>query len=255
MFHKISRLFFFIFLITINPSCTNKKKIIYFQGPVPSEVKNYNIIFRPDDILSIKVVGIDAEAVKPFNLPVISDQQTGGYSSGIPSPPAYIIDQDGNIDIPVVGKVKVAGLTKIQCVEFLKEQLKPYLNKPTIIVKLVNFKITVLGEVKTPGTFTIPNERVTLIEALGIAGDLNISGIRKNVLVIRESEGKRTETRVDLTSKELFNSPVFYLQQNDIVYVEPNRTRINSAQFNTGYASIAISAISLLVTLILLFKK
>jgi polysaccharide export outer membrane protein len=255
MLRQILRFSFLIIFSTVISFCSNKKKVIYFQGNLPSEVKNNNIIFRPDDILSIKVVGVDADAAKPFNLPVISDQQTGGYSSGIPSPPGYVIDQDGNIDLPVLGKVKVAGLTKIQCVEFLKEQLKPYLNKPTIIVKLVNYKITVLGEVKNPGTFTIPNERITLVEALGVAGDLTISGIRKNILVIRESEGKRTETRVDLTSKELFNSPVFYLQQNDIVYVEPNRTRINSAQFNTGYASIAISGVSLLVTLILLFKK
>lgn len=252
---QIVRPILYILFFMIITSCASHKKVVYFQGTLPKEVKNSNILFRPDDILSIKVIGLDADAVKPFNLPVINDQQTGGYAAGTPSPPGYVIDQDGNIDFPVLGKLKVAGLTKTQCVEYLKEQLKPYLNKPTVIVKLLNYKITVLGEVKNPGTFTIPNERVTLVEAIGIAGDLTISGIRKNVLVIRESDSLRTETRVDLTSKELFNSPVFYLQQNDIIYVEPNRARINSALLNTGYVSISISAISLLVTLLLLFKN
>lgn len=251
---KVFRLFF-LFIFLIFQSCSSKKKIIYFQGSLPAEVKNFNLIFRPDDIISIKVIGIDAEAVKPFNLPIINDQQTGGYSAGIPSPAGYLIDQEGNIDFPVVGKIKIAGLTRTQCVDYLKEQLKPYINNPTIIVRLLNYKITVLGEVKMPGTFTIPNERITLVEALGIAGDLTISGVRKNILVIRETNGKRTETRVDLTSTELFSSPVFVLQQNDLIYVAPNRARANSSALNTGYISISISAISLFVTLALLFKN
>ena len=119
----------------------------------------------------------------------------------------------------------------------------------------MNYKITVLGEVRNPGTFTIPNERITLPEALGIAGDLQISGIRKNVMVIRDIEGKKTEYRVNLTSKELFSSPVYYLQQNDLVYVEPNRAKVNSSVVNPANVSLVISIISLFVTMVILFTR
>ncbi len=201
-------------------------------------------------------MSLDEIAAKPFNLPTIGiNQAIGGYIQGAPSPPGYLIDSDGNIDFPVVGKIKLGGLTRQTAIDYLKEQLKPYLSNPTIIIRILNYKVTVLGEVRNPGTITIPNERITLLEAIGIAGDLNITGLRKNVLVIRETDGKRTETLVDLTSKELFSSPVFYLQQNDVVYVEPNRAKRNSSAVNTANVSLAISVISLFVTMVILFRQ
>jgi polysaccharide export outer membrane protein len=112
-----------------------------------------------------------------------------------------------------------------------------------------------LGDVKNPGTFTIPNEKITIIEALGIAGDLNITGLRNNIKVIRETEGKKKEFIIDLTKNDVFNSPVYYLQQNDLVYVEPNRSKINSSLINSSNTGIAISAVSLIATLIVLFTK
>ena len=133
--------------------------------------------------------------------------------------------------------------------------MKSYLNDAIVIIRILNYKITVLGEVKNPGTFTIPNERITLLEALGIAGDLNITAVRNNILVIREIDGKLTETRVDITKKEFFNSSVYYLQQNDVVYVEPNKVKINSALFNQTNVSTGISVVSLLVTILLLFTR
>ena len=122
-------------------------------------------------------------------------------------------------------------------------------------MRILNYKVTVLGEVKNPGTFTIPNERITLPEALGIAGDLLITGVRHDVLVIRDVDGKITETRIDLRKKDLFRSPVYYLQQNDIVYVEPNRARINSSVVNASNAGIAISVLSLLITMVTLLTR
>jgi polysaccharide export outer membrane protein len=252
---------FFFTLIIVGAfisSCTNKKKLIYFQGGLNTGEanKSYSPILKTDDILSITVMGLDAQAISPFNLPVHSiNQNIGGYAQGAPTPPGYLIDADGNIDFPVIGKVKLAGLSRSIAIDTLKKLMTPYLSKPTILLRILNYKITVLGEVRNPGTFTIPNERVTLPEALGIAGDLSITGLRKNVLVVRDVDGKKTEYRVDLTSKELFSSPVYYLSQNDVVYVEPNRAKINSSVVNTANISLVVSVISLLVTMSILFTR
>lgn len=243
-------------------SCTSPKKLVYFntKDAIGGETanKNYNPVLRTDDILTITVLGVDAEAVKPFNIPVqmnMFNQNIGSYSQGAPTPQGYLIDPQGNIDFPVIGKVRMAGLHRTDAVDTLKALLKPYLTSPTVMIRIINYKITVLGEVRNPGTFTIPNERVTLPEALGIAGDLLITGVRKNVLVIRDVDGKKTETRVSLTSKDLFSSPVYYLNQNDIVYVEPNRAKINSSVVNTANVSLVVSIVSLLVTMGVLLTR
>ena len=238
-------------------SCIPRKKVIYFQGdPSSAEInKNYNPVFHTDDLLSITVMGMDAETVKPFNLPIQSGMLSpGGYAQGTPTPPGYLIDIEGNIDFPLTGKMKVAGLSRTTIIDSLKLRLKPYLTNPTIIVRILNFKVTVLGEVRNPGTFTIPNERVTLPEALGIAGDLLITGKRKNVLVIRDQEGKKTKYIVDLTSKDLFSSPVYYLNQNDVVYIEPNRSKINSSAVSQTNAALLLSATSVLLSLFIFIK-
>ena len=239
-------------------SCTHKEKLIYFQGDLLSSEtnKDYSPTLKTDDMISINVMGLDEQASKPFNLQMSnSTQNIGGYIQGTPSPSCYLIDKDGNIEFPIIGKIKIGGLTRVEAIEVLRQQLKPYLNNPTIIIRILNFKITVLGEVKHPGTFTIPNERITLPEALGLAGDLEITGIRKNVLVIRDVNGKKIETRVDLTTKEVFSSSVFYLQQNDVIYVEPNRAKINSSLVNTSNVSMMISIISLFITMTVLFRQ
>ncbi len=236
-------------------SCTSRKKIIYFQGDLNGleTSKNYNPVFHTDDLLSIVVMGMDAETVKPFNLPVSngSPATIGGYSQGIPAPAGYLVDPDGNIDFPSIGKIKVAGLLRNVFIDSLKIKLKPYLTNPNILVRILNYKVTVLGEVHYPGSFTIPNERISLPEAIGLAGDLLISAKRKNVLVIRDEQGRKTKYNVDLTSKDLFSSPVYYLNQNDVVYVEPNRTKINSASVNATNVALIVSMTSLILTLII----
>jgi polysaccharide export outer membrane protein len=249
---------FFVFLSFILFSCHQKEKIVYFQGNQTPSLQNvsYNPTLKPDDIISIQVIAMDESSLKPFNLPQGNiNQSVGGYTTGNPINFGYLINSEGFIDFPIIGKIKLQGLNRQQAVDLLKEKLKPYLNEPVVLIRILNYKVTVLGEVKNPGTFTIPNDRITLLEAIGIAGDLQITAKRNNILIIREVDGKLTETRVDLTKKEFFNSSIYYLQQNDVVYVEPNNVKVNSALFNTSNVSTGISVVSLLVTILLLFTR
>lgn len=260
MAFQVNRIHFLyiLFCAILFSSCTNTKNLIYFQGELAkSEAnKNYSPILHADDMISITVIGLDEAAVKPFNIPFNNlSQNMSGYVQGAQSLPGYLIDKDGNIDFPVIGKIKLAGLERTAAIDMIKEKLKPFLNNPTILIRILNFKVTVLGEVKNPGTFTIPNERITLLEAIGIAGDLQITGVRKNILVIRETDGQRSEIRINLTSKELFTSPVYYLQQNDVVYVQPNRAKINSSVVNASNVSLIISTMSILITLAALLTR
>ena len=256
---KNYRLLFYSLLLLTLINCTNKKNIIYFQGALKNNPgnSNYTPLLKSDDLLSISVNGPDLDAVKPFNLPIQTALNTnnGGYSNGAPTQPGYLIDADGNIEFAFIGKIKLGGLTRTEACELIKEKLKPYLLNPIVLLRILNFKITVLGEVRNPGTFTIPNERITILEALGIAGDMNITAVRKSVMVIRDVNGTKTEFKIDLTSKEVFSSPVYYLNQNDVVYVEPNRAKINSSVVNTANAGIIISAISLIVTILVLLTR
>jgi polysaccharide export outer membrane protein len=196
----------------------------------------------------VVVSGADVEAVRPFN-PVPIGDNTSPLSTG------YLIDAAGEIAFPIIGKLKMAGLSRLAATEMIKEKLKPYINNPIVNIRVLNYKVTVLGDVKNPGTFTIPNERITLLEALGLAGDMLITGKRENVLVIREVEGKKTEMRIDLTSRQLYSSPAYYLHQNDVIYVEPNKTKINSAAMNASNVGIFIAILSMLTTVAVLLSR
>lgn len=244
-------------MVLLFPSCAYKKKVIYFQGAFKSDTSNVNYIkLKPGDVVSIQVVGLDEASVKPFNLPTTNfNQNLGGYVQGTPSPPGYLINQKGVIDFPIIGELKVGGLTIPESVTLLKDTLKPYVKSPTILIRILNFKVTVLGEVRNPGTFTIPNERITLLEAIGLAGDLQITGKRDNVIIIREVDGKKSQARINLTNNDLFNTDYYYLEQNDVVYIEPNRAKINSSVINPSNVSLVISIISLFVTMGILFSR
>ena len=237
-------------VLTFLLSCGTKQDIVYFQDVdiVGSSVSinNYNPTFRPDDMLNINVSALDQDAARPFNLNVVSYMDESG-GIGRASVQTYLIDNNGNIEFPVLGTLKLAGLNKIQATSLLKDMLKEYIKDPIVNIRTVNFKVTVLGEVNRPGSFTIPNERITVIEALGLAGDLTIQAERKNVLVIREENGKKTYNRIDLTSEEVFNSSVYYLAQNDVIYIEPNNSRIKSSTVGPS-TSTTLGVISTLVT-------
>jgi polysaccharide export outer membrane protein len=164
---------------------------------------------------------------------------------------SYIIDINGNINFPGLGFVKVAGLTRLQAVEFLQKQLEVYVEDVVVNIQLMNFKYTVLGQVKAPGVQSVPvgTERLTILEAIAKAGDLQITGLRNNVLLIREVNGQRVEYRLDLTSKDLYQSPAYYIRQNDVIYVEPNFTaNFQGTNFQT-FTQLGTTAISIFLSL------
>jgi polysaccharide export outer membrane protein len=231
--------FFFI-------SCASKKDVVYFQNAGDYETivsdNSHTNKFKIDDVVSINVSTLDPEASLPFNL--FKGAEEGGFR---PEQLDYIIDKNGEIDFPVLGSVKIVGLSPEETKSLLKEKLNNYLKDPIINIRLKNFTISVLGEVTRPGTYPVDGEQITVLEALGLAGDLTIKGMRKNVMVIRDFNGTKVYTRIDLTKKESLNSPVYYLTQNDIVYVEPNKSAVTSSALDNR-ASIWVSIASVVIT-------
>lgn len=252
-----------LFSLLVLASCKTTDKVTYFQditetghGTLMNDSYNYETKIVPDDDLSILVSSIDPASVAVFNLPVVSVQPS--EETTIKSTAAiqtYLVNREGNIEFPVLGRLHVAGLTCDQLAELLKDKISAYAKSPIVSVKIQNFKVSVLGEVNEPGTKTVASERLTVLEAIGAAGDLTIHGERNNVLVIRDVNGKKEFQRLDLTSSDLFASPYYYLQQNDVVYVEPNKARkgnskySQSAQFNISLASTIVSAVSVIASL------
>ncbi len=227
-------------------SCASKKDIVYFQDASDYEtIKSNNSHtnkFKVDDVLSIHVSTLDPEASTPFNL--FKGAEEGGIR---PEQVDYIIDKNGEIEFPVLGSVKIVGLSPDETKTLLKERLKDYLKNPIINVRLKNFTVTVLGQVNRPGTYSVVGEQITVLEALGLAGDLTIKGQRENVMVIRDFNGTKVYNRIDLTKKEALSSPVYYLTQNDVVYVTPNQSAITSSALDNR-ASIWVSIASVLIT-------
>ncbi len=248
---KISGIFllFALFLIT---SCASRKEVVYFQDAGDYETlvdKEVPVTkFKVDDLVSIYVSSGNPEASAPFNLyRGLSAGNAGGGTSSGPQV-AYLIDEDGMIDFPVIGKIKIVGLSPDELRVLLQKKLADFLKDPIINISLENFTVTVLGEVARPGTYPIPGgQQVTILEALGLAGDMTLRGMRENVLVIRDFDGTKVYQRINLTSKDLFDSPVFYLTQNDVVYVEPNKTAIRETTIGRN-TTLTIQIISLLIT-------
>lgn len=259
MFKPISYIFLLFTLIQLT-SCKTREKLVYFQHDAADSTlaqKNYTPILKTDDLLSVLVSGDDPEAVIPFNLPTGLTPQTvnSGYTMGNPAPNGYLIDANGEIAMPIIGRLKVAGLNRMEAIKTIETKLSEYIKNPVVQIAIQNYKITVLGDVKSPGTFKIPNERITLLEAIGLAGDLKMTGTRKNVVVIRDENGIKTEYRVDLTSKDVFSSPVYYLAQNDVVYVEPNSAARTESTIWRTTGPIFISLTSLVITTITLITR
>lgn len=241
-----------VFTLAILSSCVSKKEIVYFQNDQIEQAKisnSFKTIFKPDDLLQITISALDLDAVKPFNLPAVAYATTTNRVIGTPQQQTYLIDNEGYIDFPILGKLKIGGLTRPEVINLLRNKLDPeYIKNPTINIRIANFSVSILGDVKTPGTFTIPNERITILEAIGLAGDLNISGIR-DIEVIREEGSEKKVYKIDLRSNKIFTSPVYYLQQNDVVYVKPNKAKSQSASYNQN-TGLFISIGSVLVALI-----
>lgn len=239
-----------------NPSMSDgdvnsKNKGIYRMDKSP--VGLYSAHIKPKDLLSITVVSSEAEASRIYNLVVPQIDMTPGQNNLFSQPTlqTYLVDIDGNINFPVFGKIRVAGLTRKELESMLLAKLSPAFGKekPIITIRFVNYSVNILGEVQKPGKYDTSNDRLTIFEGLALASDLTIYGRRDNVKVLRENgDGTKEYITLNLNDKNIIYSPAYYLEQNDVVYVEPNKSRSRSSNYGTA-ESFGISSLSILLTL------
>lgn len=267
----MKRLISGIFLVVLLActSCVSQKKMIYLQGadflhdnPQPME-QDFELKIQPDDQLAISFSSKDKELIEPFNNNTLigSGSTMGGQSNTQAGISYFQVDKEGNIDFPILGRLKAEGRTRLQLEKEMETSLinQNYIKDPKVSVKIMSFKVTVLGEVKDPGVQKITGERVTLLEAIGMAGDLLPSGKRQNIMIIREEQGVRKTYTVDLTSSySVLNSPCYYLQQNDVVYIEPNKAiRVKGSATLTTLTSVTtvVSMLASLVSIIIAVSR
>ena len=251
-----SRIIGFIFILFLFVSCNSSRKVAYFENVQDASFKsNLATVEAPiqrNDILTIIISSLNAEASAVFN-PAGNALSKVGTSSGSESlAGGYLVGPDGNIQLPIIGTVTAAGLTKKQLKESITNILlaKKLLLDPIVDIRYVNFEVTIIGEVGKPTVITVPNEKISLIKALGLAGDLTIYGRRDNVLLIREENGQRITRHIDINSSEFLNSPYYYLQPNDVIYVEPNKTKIASSSRSQQVVPIILSSLSIVVVVV-----
>lgn len=250
-------------------ACSVPKDVVYFQGIDTLTVQridemNQSYVSRisPDDLLTITVTAWDPTVVTPFNPPAYAfgtQGETTTVTSGQLA--TYLVDPEGAINFPVLGKIQVGGLTKQQLSEKMQEMIARYVKDALVNIQIVNYKVTVMGEITRPGTIAVKNDRISILDALGQVGDLTINANRKNILVIRDTNGQKEFGRLDITGPDFFASPYFYLRQNDVVYVEPNNAKKRNARYSqaqqysiTVFSSI-LSAVSVITTVILAITK
>jgi polysaccharide export outer membrane protein len=238
-------------------SCADTRKVTYFnnlgEGVIPSSIANLEPVIQKSDILSITVTSPNPEATIMFNAPnmALMSNTTAGPGNIAPSS-GYLVSQDGYIDFPGLGKVMAAGITKARLKDELTLQLvsNKLLIDPIVTVRYLNYRVTVLGEVARPTVVTVPNERISILEAIGLAGDLTIYAKRDNILLIREEKGTKVIKRVNLNSSEIFSSPYYYLKSNDVVYVEPNNTKVASASRTQQLLPTILSGLSFIAIIL-----
>jgi polysaccharide export outer membrane protein len=239
------------YLVGCASSREQTKNSVYFSQLSDSLLNQpaveYSPVFQKGDILSINVITPNETSARLFNQQ--GPAAAAGASEG-QAPSAsqgYLVDESGNITFPYIGAVRASGLKRAELTESLGKKLQQFVDSPIVSVRLLNYRITVLGEVSKPGTFSIPSERVTVLDAIGLAGDLTVYGRRNNIRIIRTADGNRQTATLDLNKGNIFDSPFFYLRQNDIVYVEMNERKIpNSDQASLRNVSIALGIISAL---------
>ena len=247
--------------------CAGTKNTTYFKD-IPDSLRNKDITIalsdfaapkiQSNDLLYISIQTLDPKAnsiTGNTSGASFSTQVSSSISPSTTNAPGYLVDGNGNIELPLVGTVHLLGLTTTEAKEVIRKKAAIYYKDPVVNVRFANFNITVLGEVNRPAQYTIPSERVSILDAIGMAGDLTIYGRRENVLLIREENGVKKPVRFNLNSSDIMSSPYFYLKQNDVIYVEPNKSRVASSDAvrdrNTGYIiSIATSLISISIILL-----
>lgn len=253
-----------LLVVFLLAGCKASREIIYLQDAgqkavfIPSDETSIpEPVIKIGDLLSITVNSNTPEAAQPFNLPIYPvpraesayniGSSSGGISGGQGGLQNYLVDVEGKIIFPVIGKLYVAGMTKSQLSDLIKNRIYPrYINEePIILIRYAGFKVTVIGEVGRPGVIQVNNEKITILEALAQAGDITMFGLRDNILLIREKDGKRETIRLDIRDKNILNSPYYFLQQDDVLYVQPNEVKIN----NTAFSSTLSIPVSVLGTL------
>lgn len=231
-------------------SCVNTKKVVYFNNVQDttfySGSTEKQTPISTNDILSITISSLNAEASAPFNLQNNNISRATTVTGSSTESGGYLVNADGDIELPILGSVKAAGLTKEELRKSIVDLIvsKKLLIDPIIDIRFLNYEVTVLGEVGRPTVITVPNEKISMLKAIGLAGDLTIYGKRKNILLIREENGKRITRHIDLNSKDFFNSPYYYLHPNDVIYVEPNRNKAATAVRDPQMLPIIFSALS-----------
>ena len=237
-------------------SCASDKNIYYLQGNLEkSEIPTtYDPVLQPADELMIVISAENPEVAAPYNLNSVVFQTNSNVVSGQERILTYLIAKDGTIDMPILGNIKLEGLTRKQAIERIKNHLVNHIREPIVNLRLINFKVSILGEVNKPGTMIVQNDRATILEALSFAGDLTIYGKRSDIKVIREVDGVKTINTIDLSSSNLINSPYYFLVQNDVIYVEPNKTRVNSSVVGPN-VSVILTSLSLLIAILALTVK
>lgn len=252
-------------MILLMGSCTGSKQVAYFQNidsiSLAASRGLYDAKIMPKDMLTITVSASDPKAVTPFNLSVSNTlSATGQLSYAGGTLIGYLVDNDGNINYPQIGKVHVAGLTKDECQDLISEKIRPFLSateNPVVTVRMSSYRVTVIGEVNRPGVIPVATEKMSIIEALAQAGDLTIYGKRENIILIREdAQGEKHSYRINLNDANLIASPFYYLQQNDVLYVEPNKVRAKNSGIGQSttiwfsFVGIVTSVASLLVNIL-----
>lgn len=242
-------------VITLLTSCATKKEIVYFQDADNlAERKNsqtFEPIIESNDILYVSISSMNEAVLMPFKR---STGMEGNMSNSNAGLQGYLVNVDGDIRFPVIGNVSVAGKTRGQVEAELKSKLSEFITDVVVDVRIMNFKITVIGEVNNPGVYSIADERVTLPQALGLAGDLSEDGRRDNILVIREIDGQHQVSRIDLTKTDFFSSPYYFLKQNDVVYVEPSTKGVKKSGFIPDIPALLSLMTVVLSTIILLTR-
>ncbi|WP_094571392.1 polysaccharide biosynthesis/export family protein [Mucilaginibacter xinganensis] len=253
---------FLAFIITIS-SCVNRKQIVYFQkGAHKSDtiaaIQAYVPKIQPGDILGIAVASLNSTASGFFNPYSASGADASGSGGGAASvataAPGFLVDSAGTIELPLIGPLKVAGLNTSQARDLIKSHLTTYLKEPTVNVRFLNYKISVLGEVAHPSVYIIPNERITITEAISMAGDLTIYGKRTNVMVIRDVDGKKEFGSINLNGREIFNSPYYYLHSGDVLYVEQGKGKIAASDEAFRIIPLVLTSLSVIILAIYRFR-
>ncbi|RZJ28100.1 MAG: polysaccharide export protein [Flavobacterium sp.] len=247
---EVKKYALYLLLLIAAASCVPKKKIVYLQGTAGgNSAASFEPIIQPDDMLYINVTSQNEDAVQAFNVAI--EKQMNSVASNRFS---YLVDKDGNIDFPVLGVLKAGGLTRTEFVEMLKTRLKTYVSDPVVNLRFLNFKVTMLGEVASPGRINVDGDRLTLLDAIAQSGDLTLFGMRDNILIVRENNGEKTFNRVDITKADFVNSPFYYLKQNDVVYIEPRRAKVDSTAIG-GNVTTILSIVSFLITTTLILTR